>query len=40
MFERTSTGLAPWTIVPAEDKRHARITVLETICKRIEKAIG
>ncbi len=40
MFERTSTGLAPWTIVPAEDKRHARVAVLETICKKIEKALG
>ncbi len=40
MFERTSTGLAPWTIVPADDKRHARVAVLEAICKRIEKALG
>ena len=40
MFERTATGLAPWTIVPAEDKRYARIKVLETICERIEKALG
>jgi polyphosphate:AMP phosphotransferase len=40
MFERTSTGLAPWTLVAAENKRHARITVLETICERIETALG
>jgi AMP-polyphosphate phosphotransferase len=40
MFERTSTGLAPWTIVSAEDKRYARIKVLETMCERIEKALG
>jgi polyphosphate kinase 2 (PPK2 family) len=40
MFERTSTGLAPWTLVPAEDKRFARVRVLEAICERIEKALG
>ncbi len=40
MFERTSTGPTPWTLVAAEDKRHARIKVLETICQRIEAALG
>lgn len=40
MFERTSTGIAPWTLVAAEDKRFARIKVLETICARIEAALG
>lgn len=40
MFEQTSTGLAPWTLVAAEDKRHARVAVLEAICHRIEKALG
>ncbi len=39
MIERTSTGLAPWTIVEAEDKRYARIKVLETLCDRIEDAL-
>ncbi len=39
MFERTSTGLAPWTLVPADDKRFARVFVLETLCKRIEAAL-
>jgi len=39
MFERTSTGLAPWTLVSAEDKRHARVKALETVCDAIEKAI-
>ena len=36
MVERTSTELAPWTLVSAEDKRFARITVLRTLCDRIE----
>ncbi len=36
MVDRTSTGLAPWTLVAAEDKRYARLKVLATICERIE----
>lgn len=31
MVERTSTSLAPWTLVEANDKRFARIKVLKTI---------
>ena len=36
MVARTSTDDAPWTLVAAEDKRHARIRVLETIVERLE----
>jgi polyphosphate:AMP phosphotransferase len=36
MVERTSTARAPWTLVAAEDKLHARIAVLETLCAAIE----
>jgi polyphosphate kinase 2 (PPK2 family) len=39
MIERTSTELAPWTIVPANDKRFARITVLDAIVKRLRRAL-
>jgi AMP-polyphosphate phosphotransferase len=39
MFERTSTEIAPWTIVSANDKYNARLHVLETICNRLEKAL-
>ncbi|HZO13683.1 MAG TPA: polyphosphate:AMP phosphotransferase [Polyangiaceae bacterium] len=39
MIERTSTEYAPWTLVPAEDKRFARVMVLETICERLRAAI-
>lgn len=39
MFERTGTELAPWTLIAADDKRHARVTVLETICERLEHAL-
>jgi len=40
MIERTSTDLAPWTLVPAESKPIARLTVLETIVARLEKRFG
>ncbi len=36
MVDRTSTGIAPWTLVEANDKLHARIKVLKTLCERIE----
>ncbi|MDG9670104.1 polyphosphate:AMP phosphotransferase [Hahella sp. CR1] len=39
MIMRTSTDYAPWTLVPANSKRHARVTVLETLCDRLEKAL-
>jgi polyphosphate kinase 2 (PPK2 family) len=39
MFDRTSTEVAPWKIVAANDKRGARLTVLETTCDRLERAI-
>ena len=39
MVDRTSTILAPWTLVEAEDKRYARIKVLKTIVRRIEAAL-
>jgi polyphosphate kinase 2 (PPK2 family) len=36
MIDRTSTEIAPWTLVAAEDKRFARVQVLKTVCERIE----
>ncbi|MFI5307672.1 MAG: polyphosphate:AMP phosphotransferase [Polyangiales bacterium] len=39
MIERTSTEIAPWTLVAANDKKHARIKVLKTLVKRIEQAL-
>lgn len=39
MIDRTSSVVAPWTLVEANDKRFARIKVLKTLCKRIEKAL-
>ncbi len=38
MVERTSTEIAPWTLVEANDKRHARVKVLRTLCEALEAA--
>jgi polyphosphate:AMP phosphotransferase len=38
MIDRTSTDVAPWMIVEANDKRFARIKVLKALCERIEQA--
>jgi Uncharacterized conserved protein len=40
MVERTSTAYAPWTLVPGNCKRLARVHVLETFCQRLEDAFG
>ena len=39
MVDRTSTEIAPWTLVEAEDKYFARIKVLRTIVKALETAL-
>jgi polyphosphate:AMP phosphotransferase len=39
MVDRTSTELAPWTLVPANDKNHARIAILRTLCESIEAGL-
>lgn len=39
MVTHTSTGAAPWTLVPGNDKRFARIFILKDLNKRLEKAI-
>ncbi|MCA9157145.1 MAG: polyphosphate:AMP phosphotransferase [Planctomycetales bacterium] len=39
MIEHTSTPYAPWTKVEANNKLFARVKVLRTICKRLEKAM-
>jgi polyphosphate kinase 2 (PPK2 family) len=36
MVDRTSTMLAPWTLVEANDKNFARLKVLKTLCDKIE----
>ena len=39
MVERTGTSLAPWTLVAANDKYHARIHVITSLCDRIESML-
>ncbi len=39
MVERTSTDIAPWTLVEANDKLFARIKILKTLCNRVEAAL-
>lgn len=39
MVVRTSTEYAPWEIVPANDKRLARVTVLETFARRLQAVL-
>jgi polyphosphate kinase 2 (PPK2 family) len=39
MFARTSTTGAPWTIVPANDKLFARVTVLQTLVESMESKL-
>jgi polyphosphate kinase 2 (PPK2 family) len=37
MVDRTSTSLAPWHLVEAEDKLYARVKVMKLICDSLEQ---
>jgi polyphosphate:AMP phosphotransferase len=39
MLDRTSTEIAPWTLVESEDKYFGRIKILRTLCQRIEEKL-
>jgi polyphosphate kinase 2 (PPK2 family) len=39
MIDRTSTEIAPWTVVGAEDKRYARVKVLRSLVKVLGDAL-
>jgi polyphosphate kinase 2 (PPK2 family) len=39
MIARNSTEFAPFHLVSGEDKRHARVTILQTLCESIEKSL-
>ena len=39
MVDHTSTSVAPWTLVEANDKYYARVKVLRTICERLEECL-
>ena len=40
MLERTSTPAAPWVVVEGEDKRWARVRVLEATVEHIERGLA
>lgn len=40
MFRKTSTYLAPWVIVEANDKRYARVRIMEYVCQAIQRRLG
>ncbi|MBI1965406.1 MAG: polyphosphate:AMP phosphotransferase [Betaproteobacteria bacterium] len=39
MVDRTSTSIAPWTLVEANNKYHARIKVLKSLTQAVERAL-
>ena len=40
MIDRTSSSIAPWTLVEANNKQFARIKVLKTLCRAISRGPG
>jgi len=40
MVDRTSTNVAPWTLVEANNKYHARIKVIRTLADSVEAALA
>ncbi len=40
MLLNTSTPYAPWTVVEANDKYHARVRVMRTLVDAIEKRVN
>jgi polyphosphate kinase 2 (PPK2 family) len=40
MLNRTDHPLAPWHLIPADDKRYARVAVVETVCEVIETGMS
>jgi AMP-polyphosphate phosphotransferase len=40
MFERTSTELAPWFVIPANYKWYARLRVVKIVTEQVEKLLG
>ncbi len=39
MFERTDHSAAPWNLIAGDQKKWARIAVLETVIKRVEDGL-
>jgi polyphosphate kinase 2 (PPK2 family) len=39
MLARTSTSVAPWTVVEANDKYYARVKVVKALADAVERAL-
>jgi polyphosphate kinase 2 (PPK2 family) len=39
MVDHTSTTTAPWALIESNDKYHARVKVLKTICERLQESL-
>jgi polyphosphate:AMP phosphotransferase len=39
MVQHTSTTAAPWTLVEGDDKRYARIKIINNLCDKLDKAL-
>jgi AMP-polyphosphate phosphotransferase len=39
MLTKTHTELAPWEVVPGENKRYARVRVIESVIARVEEGL-
>lgn len=39
MVERTSTRSAPWSLVEGNDKRYARVRVIQEVCDALERGL-
>ncbi|HXP95512.1 MAG TPA: polyphosphate kinase [Telmatospirillum sp.] len=40
MVERTSTRQAPWVLIEGNDKNHARIKIIRTVCDRLRERLA
>jgi polyphosphate kinase 2 (PPK2 family) len=40
MLALTDTPNAPWHLIPADNKRYARLQILRTACRQIEAILG
>ena len=40
MLALTDRRTAPWHLIPANNKRFARLEILRTACRQIEAALG
>ncbi|MBT8146804.1 MAG: polyphosphate:AMP phosphotransferase [Gammaproteobacteria bacterium] len=39
MVAHTSTEKAPWTLIPGNDKRYARVKIINTVCDRLAEIV-